>query len=76
MHRAQTCENGALNSSEADLRSVCNLVEILEKRDKFSKRLLRKVKNKRIYHQWNRYIKLRLSGKYSCVQALVLRAKS
>ena len=46
MHRAQTCENGSPNSSEAGLRTVCNSVEILKKRDKFSKRLLEKVKNK------------------------------
>ena len=46
------------------MRTVCNSVEILKKRDKFSKRLLEKVKNKRIYHKWNIAQKKRFCNRF------------
>ena len=58
MHRTRSDENGSPNSSEAGLRTVCNSVEILKKRDKFSKRLLEKSQKQEDLSQMEYSIKL------------------
>ena len=53
MHSWHSGENGSSQLTGDWVRIVNNPVENLKRCDKFSKRLLRKVKQERIYHKWD-----------------------
>ena len=53
MHSWHSDENGSIQLVGDGVRTVNNSVENPKRCDKFSKRLLEKVKQERIYHKWN-----------------------
>ena len=53
MHSWHSGENGSSQLTGDGVRIVNNPVENLKRCDKFTKRLLRKVKQERIYHKWD-----------------------
>ena len=53
MRSRHSVENGSIQLVGDGVLTVYNSVENPKRCDKFSKRLLRKVKQERIYHKWN-----------------------